>query len=119
MDCFYFFVFYHKKRVFYHKKRLVFYIPTTLILISLDVLVHLIHFCVFRDDTSSAVIDAQEALEEAKEELQRSRQVRNHGLQYHALAKLIQEHPPRAPTAQKLSKLSTTLDNLEVIAIAG
>ena len=73
--------------------------------------------CFLRDDTVSAVGDAQEALDEAKQELQRARQVRSHGLQYHALAKLIQEHPPRSPTAEKLSKLSTNLANLKVILV--
>ena len=69
--------------------------------------------------TSEAVCDAQDALSSAKQELSEARLVRNHGLQYHALARLIQEHPPRSPTATKLDKLSSSLGKLKVRAHPG
>lgn len=67
------------------------------------------HYAEIKDVTGAAVTDAQSALDSAKQDLARAREVRNHGLQYHALATLIQEHPPRSPTAHKLDKLSSSL----------
>ncbi|KAF2365795.1 THO complex subunit 7/Mft1 [Trinorchestia longiramus] len=71
------------------------------------------HYDELRQTTSTAVEDAEVALCSAKEELMHAKEVRNHGLQYHALAKLIQEHPPRTPTADRLTKLGTSLAKLK------
>ncbi|XP_018027336.1 THO complex subunit 7 homolog [Hyalella azteca] len=71
------------------------------------------HYEELKNVTTDAVVDAEEALNAAKQELAKAREVRNNGLQYHALAKLIQEHPSRSPTAERLTKLSASLSKLK------
>uniref|UniRef100_A0A2P2I2U6 THO complex subunit 7 homolog n=1 Tax=Hirondellea gigas TaxID=1518452 RepID=A0A2P2I2U6_9CRUS len=68
------------------------------------------HYEEIKTETVGAVTDAQSELEGAKAELSKAREFKNHSLQYHALAKLIQEHPPRSPTAHKLENLSSSLE---------
>lgn len=63
--------------------------------------------------TQTAVDDAQGALSQAKEDLEKARKVRANCLEYHALAKLIQEHPERLDTADKIKDLSESLDKLQ------
>merc|ERR1711915_199678 len=62
--------------------------------------------------TKNAVEEAQDALKVAKTDLDTARKVRANCLEYHALAKLIQEHPDRQSTATKIEQLSSSLSKL-------
>jgi len=62
--------------------------------------------------TKNAVEDAQEALKVSKQDLEDARKVRANCLEYHALAKLIQEHPDRQSTNTKIEEVTDSLDKL-------
>jgi len=62
--------------------------------------------------TKNTVEDAQEALNVAKTDLESARKIRSNCLEYHALAKLIQEHPDRQSTSTKIEQLSSSLSKL-------
>jgi len=65
------------------------------------------------DATETAVGDARGALDDAKQDLAKAKQVRAHGLEYSALAKLITQHPARGPTQQRIEGLAASLDSLK------
>lgn len=57
--------------------------------------------------------EAQEKISECKNELQQAKRIRKHRQEYDSLAKVIQQHPDRQGTTQKLELLDEELSSLE------
>ena len=59
-----------------------------------------------------SIAEAEQQITQYREELQQSREIRKHRQEYDALAQVIQQHPPRQESEEKIAQLKEKLQTL-------